>query len=206
MNYELVIFDFDGTIADSQDLMIFAYKQIAINRNIETLDDDKILELRKLSAKEIIKILGVKLWQIPSFIREARFIYSENINLIKPIDEINKLVREIRPLTKIAIVSTNSASTIKSYLKKIDLDIFDDIIEAGLFNKSNSINKLIKKYKINKTKAIYIGDEVRDIESSKKSGISCISVAWGMNTIEFLEQNTNFKVAKKPQDLLDYLK
>lgn len=205
MKHSLVIFDFDGTIVDSSGLMLDVYKKIAAEKNISFPESDEISELRKLSTRELMKMFKIRFWQIPGFIKNARELYSKNINQIVEISEMTNLIRKIKDEAKIAIVSTNSAATIKNYLESINLNIFDDIIEASLFDKSRGIKKLMKKYNVQIDQTIYIGDETRDIEASKRAGVKCISVLWGLNHKDALEKLSPYKIASRPAELLELL-
>jgi len=205
MKHSLIIFDFDGTIVDSSGLMLDVYKKIAAEKNIPFPESDEISELRKLSTRELMKMFKIRFWQIPRFIKNARELYSKNINQIVEISEMTNLIRKIKDEAKISIVSTNSAATIKNYLESINLNIFDDIIEASLFDKSRSIKKLMKKYNVQIDQTVYIGDETRDIEASKKAGVKCISVLWGLNHKDALGKLDPYKIASRPAELLELL-
>jgi phosphoglycolate phosphatase-like HAD superfamily hydrolase len=52
---------------------------------------------------------------------------------------------------------------------------------------------------------VYVGDEVRDIEAARKSGINCISVSWGFNTKELLQKHSQ-TVVSSPTELLQAIK
>ena len=60
-------------------------------------------------------------------------------------------------------------------------------------------------YKIDKSKAYYIGDETRDIEAAKKNHIKSIAVTWGYNSETALEKYDPSYIAKTPKDLLTIL-
>ncbi len=52
---------------------------------------------------------------------------------------------------------------------------------VSLFGKESKLKKVLKLSGIDKKDAIYIGDELRDIQASKKIGLHCGSVIWGVN-------------------------
>jgi len=50
------------------------------------------------------------------------------------------------------------------------------------------LKKVLKLSGIDKRDAIYLGDELRDIQASKKVGLSCGSVTWGVNDADALAE------------------
>ncbi|MEA2095932.1 MAG: HAD hydrolase-like protein, partial [Candidatus Cloacimonadota bacterium] len=57
---------------------------------------------------------------------------------------------------------------------------------VSVFGKDSKLKKVLKMSGIKKEDAIYIGDELRDIQASKKVGIPCGSVTWGVNDADAL--------------------
>ena len=50
-----------------------------------------------------------------------------------------------------------------------------------------------------------MGDEIRDIDAAKKTGIKVIAVGWGFNSQEALAaQNPNFLI-ERPQELIEIM-
>ncbi|MBN2421059.1 HAD-IA family hydrolase, partial [Candidatus Woesearchaeota archaeon] len=93
------------------------------------------------------------------------------------------------------IMSSNSEKTIKNILKKEKTSVDFIISENALFGKHFIFNKIIKKFKINKTQLLYVGDELRDIDAAKKAGIKIIAVTWGYNSKSSLKRaNPDFVV------------
>ena len=56
-------------------------------------------------------------------------------------------------------------------------------------------------YRNSMDEIIYVGDEMRDIEASKKVGIPVIAVSWGLNKREALESFKPDQMAHSPKDL-----
>lgn len=67
---DTVIFDFDGVIADSGE--IFAETLQEVLKRSEPFSDEEIKTLRNSSAQEVIRILGIKKWQIPRFVIQGK--------------------------------------------------------------------------------------------------------------------------------------
>ena len=77
--------------------------------------------------------------------------------------------------------------------------------EANYFGKTRLLKKIINQYKLDKSRVFYIGDETRDIEAAKQSGLHSIAVTWGFNSEKILSQHEPDFIARKPEDLLTIL-
>ncbi len=67
-----IIFDFDGTIADTFDIA----SNIIINNSkylkCKQLTKQEVLDLKDLHAKEVLKYLNIAFWRAPLFVRRLR--------------------------------------------------------------------------------------------------------------------------------------
>jgi len=96
---------------------------------------------------------------------------------------------------------------VTEFLKANDLDNLFDFIYSGvtIFGKTTIINNVLKQQQIKLQEVIYVGDETRDIEASKKANIKVIAVTWGFNSPEVLaRQNPDFLV-HQPSELLEII-
>ncbi|MDP8269528.1 MAG: HAD hydrolase-like protein [Candidatus Tenebribacter davisii] len=190
MKYKLIIFDFDGTLADSFPWFIKMMDVITDKFKIQKIDEDQIPELRKLDSLNFIKHLNIPLYKIPRISAFMRNMMNEHIDEIKLFPGVEDLYYQLKEKGyKIAVVSTNSEENIIKVLGK-DLYAMNDHFVGGvsLFGKESKLRKVLKLSGIEKKDAIYIGDEMRDILASKKIGLPCGAVTWGVNDTEALAE------------------
>jgi phosphoglycolate phosphatase-like HAD superfamily hydrolase len=103
----------------------------------------------------------------------------------------------------LGIVTSNTEKNVLRFLEINHITSFDFIHdEKNIFGKGRTIKSVIKKYRLNKNEAVYVGDEVRDIEAAEKSGIRSISVSWGFNTKKLLQRHSASTIVNTPQELL----
>ena len=193
-----VIFDFDGTLADT-----FALGSQLINEYADQLGYKQIdfAANKDKSARELIKMSGVRFWQIPGFIRFFRKKSVERAAEVKAFDGIPDLVRRLYDNGfQLGIMTTNSAQTISIFLQKYGLtDLFTYIKpEISLFGKKRAIRRARRHLK---SEIIYIGDELRDIEACRATDVPIISVSWGFNSTEILEKNNPGMVAASAEEV-----
>lgn len=206
-NLPQIIFDFDGTIADTLPALVDTIKKIAYNygySNVNITQED----IRTSSIKSILKKNEFSLLKLPLLIRQVLKELFNNIDNIQPINGIIELINNLNNIGfKLSIISSNNSSNIKKFLINYNLEYrFDHIYSySGIFSKHKSINKFLNKHKLEKENIIYIGDEVRDIEAAKVSGIKIIAVTWGFNEHIMLKNHNPDFIAAKPNDILKFL-
>lgn len=197
-----IAFDFDGTIADSFELFVEAFRKVAPVKEPESIDIEK---LRGMSVKEVIKILGVKKWQIPKLVVDGRKEMANGVADLEVFPGIHDVLKQLKKSgDQMFILSSNSPENIRKCLEKNGLaDYFEDIIgDIGLTAKKKAIKTLAKMVD---QELIYVGDEVRDVEAARKAGVKCIAVSWGFNTREALEKSGPEKIISEPKQLIEKL-
>ena len=202
-----IIFDFDGTVADSIDLALKVGNEIAKKHNFDQLTMDGLREINNYPIKERSKKIGIPLYRLPTLSVEFLFRYRQLINTLKVFDGIKNIIMKLsKEGYYLSIISSNSVENIKFFLKNNQLEVFNNIISSNnLFGKNQSISKYMRKNRISPDELIYIGDELRDIEACKKTCVKIICVVWGFDSIELLKTGNPDYIANKPEDILSII-
>lgn len=206
--FKHVIFDFDGTIADSIDLSLVIYNELAKKYHYRTITIEELREMNNLPIKERLKKIGIPLYRIPQLILETMGLYKKNIHLLKTFDGIKEVLIKLKKEGYVlSIISSNSVENIQSFLTKHHLDYFDHIVsEKNLFGKHKSMHRYCRQHKLHPNDILYIGDEIRDIEACRLIPIKIISVAWGFDSLELLKSRRPDYLANRPSDVLSIIK
>ncbi len=199
-----ILFDFDGTIADSIFLILQIVNDVLKVYGYPEIDNKKFSEMRDNSLHSALKKLSISPFLLPFMFLHGRMLFRKRRDTIQPIDGIKKAIESlIEKEYKIGIISSNSRGTIDQFLEKNSFPFIDYKYNSiNLFGKDKIIQNCLEQHAINKRDAIYIGDEVRDIEASHKNGIKCISVTWGFNSKKSLEIAKPNLVVEKVDDLV----
>jgi len=105
--------------------------------------------------------------------------------------------------TNLYILSSNREENIKEFLVNNNMNYLKKIIgNVPIFKKGKSITQLLSVENLNIKEVIYVGDEVRDIDSCREIGIKILSVGWGYNSPESLKTKKPDFFIEKPQELL----
>jgi phosphoglycolate phosphatase len=179
-----VIFDFDGTMADTQQSSIDIYNILAAKYGYQVFDEAEVARLRASSWKELIKASRVPMRKIPKLLAEGQGILEDMIRGLPPIDlGLPDVLRELRSdMGVLGVISSNTKTNIRAFFDAHDIDVFDFIASAALFSKRKAITHALRKYGLPADNALYVGDEVRDIEAAHMAGLRCVAVDWGFNT------------------------
>lgn len=197
-----IIFDFDGTVADSFGVMMEIFEEHKKEFGFENFGEKELKIYRELGVAELIKKRNISVWKILKILRVGKKLMNQKIKLIKPFEGMREMLMELKKKGLVlGIISTNSEKNIKDFFKRNKMDLFDYVVGKGsLFGKTRVIKNILKKRKLNKEEVLYIGDEVRDIEACRKIGIKIAAVTWGFSDEKLLARNKpDFLVEKFKQ-------
>lgn len=201
-----LIFDFDGTLADSFDTLLAIFEEI--HARPQKLTESEIADLRGRPIKEIIRYLKIKRWRLPRLIIKAKGLMSVKMTDVKTFPGLAAALKELnRQGHQMFILSTNNQANIAVFLKNNGMAGYFSAIygDIGLRSKSSALKKIIRKQGLVRSDCIYIGDEVRDIEAARKAGVKSAGVTWGFNNPESIEAAKPDIVVRRPAELAKYL-
>jgi len=204
MASKVLIFDFDGTIADSRMTLVKIANELAEEFGYEPVTEGDIMRLSNLSSKDVILQSPIPAYKLPFLLRRVKKELNQHIIHLKPFDGIEEALVNLKERNYyLGIITSNLTENVLEFLKKNNLaQYFDFVYSANtLFGKHKTINKAIRKHKLLKEKIIYVGDETRDIEAAKKSQIKVAAVTWGFNSAHVLSQYNPDFILYKPQQL-----
>jgi phosphoglycolate phosphatase len=208
MTQKVIIFDFDGTIADTLDALVSIANRLALEFGYVQITQQELSLLRNLTSREIIKYSGISVLKIPFLVKKVKSELKNKIHEFKPIPGIKEALIELKEHGyRLGIITSNSKDNVTEFLKNNDLASLFDFIYSGvtIFGKTTIINNVLKQKQIKPQQVIYVGDETRDIEASKKANIKVIAVAWGFNSPEVLAQQKPDFLIHNPSELLTVL-
>jgi HAD superfamily phosphatase (TIGR01681 family) len=208
MSKKVIVFDFDGTLADTFDALVMISNRLALEFGYPPTTPEEIPKIKNLSSREIIRQSGVSLLKLPFFLKKIReYLHQEILNLQTIPGIQDSLVQLKHEGYCLGILTSNSEENVKLFLKKHGMqDLFSFIYsETSLFSKDKSIRKLMKKNNLSLDEILYVGDETRDIEASKKIHIKVIAVTWGFNSGEVLAKHNPDFLIQQPSELIEIL-
>lgn len=206
MTAKVILFDFDGTIADTYQAVANITNQLSTEFGYKVLDQEELLLIKNLSSREIVKRSEISIFKLPFLVRRIRAELSKEIAELESIQDIKQVLFELKHRGYVlGIVTSNIKENVDIFLAKNQLDSLFRYIYSGtaIFGKHRVINQVIREHKLNRSDVIYIGDETRDIRSARKSRVRAIAVSWGFNSAEVLQEYQPDYLVNCPQELLE---
>jgi phosphoglycolate phosphatase-like HAD superfamily hydrolase len=201
-----IIFDFDGTIADSFALVVGLAHELTGRH--EPLPPEEITRLRSMSLLHVAQDLQVRPWKVPFLIARGRRLMRSRMPAVHPFGNMPQTIQTLSAAGhELYIMSSNSVQNITPFLKryKMSHEFIQIYGGASLLGKARVLKKVIKQHKLDPAQTFYIGDEVRDIEAAKHAGIAIISVTWGYNDRKILSKHQPNFFAASPADITDII-
>ncbi len=206
MKYRLLIWDFDGTLADTLQTGLEIYNQLAERHKLVPVTDPDAV--RGMSSQKFLKAHKISLFKLPRLVREFLALQKNYLTEIRVFPEIPQTLERLRRENlQLGVVSSNSEENIRTCLKANGVeDQFDFIVGfSRLFGKERALRRIVKRQRIAKQEVLYVGDEIRDIEAARRVGLDIASATWGFNTRESLAKQEPTFVFDNPTELLHRL-
>lgn len=196
-----VVFDFDGTIANSFDYLVAFMSREAGKE----LTKDEKAALHGLSMARIGRRLGISWFRLPFLFFKGRRKMRPAIRKIEPFEGMPEVVRTLHKQGYgLFILSTNTTPNIRHFLKRHELDAYFTEIYGGvgMFGKAPALRRLLREQQVEVRKAVYVSDELRDAMAAQSIGLRIIAVSWGFARALDLKAEGVSGLAKKPADIL----
>jgi phosphoglycolate phosphatase-like HAD superfamily hydrolase len=201
-----VIFDFDGTIANTLPIVIELVEKWSVSDTKLTVE--LVEELRGMSAQQALKRVGIPLRKVPSLITQGRKELLEKLSDAQPFPDILEVIRELSNTCNLYVMSSNSGDNINRFLHNYKVSQYFKKVygNVSVFGKTKVLKRIIKHEKLDKDLTVYVGDETRDIEAAHKINLRIISVVWGYNNEQIISQYHPDYMIDQPKELLTILK
>lgn len=203
-----IIFDFDGTLADSFSAIIQKLVPQADEFKFRKINQDEIAGLKDLTSREVIKYLKIPFYKLPAILRHARECMRDESPLLSTFMNLPEVLKELHMDCSLGILTSNSSENVVSWLNRHKIAHLFTFIhtEFSYFGKKHMLKKLIKSCQMDPLQTFYIGDETRDIDAARKCKINSIAVSWGFNSETALIQSSPNYIARIPQDIIAIVK
>lgn len=182
--YDLVLFDWDGTLFDSWSWFTRALNDAAVRYRFRQADAVEGERLRSLRPRQILRELGLSWWKLPFFTRYMRARLAADLHDVHVFPGTPDLIARLADArVGLGIVTTNSERNVRNRLGPSTAGrISYYACDISMFGKASRIRRVAARSGVPLSRAILIGDEIRDIEAAQAAGIASGAVAWGYAT------------------------
>ena len=202
-----VVFDFDGTIADTFLEGFRILNTLADEFGFKKLPMEELDGARDFSTRDLIKKLGIPKIKLPRISKRGTELMTDHISEIKPCVGMLDLVRDLHQRGyRLGILTSNSETNVSAFLKQNDIEVFEFIKSSSkLLGKSSVIRHILKDHKLQPKDILFVGDEIRDIEAAHETGIHMAAVTWGYNSPVVIKASAPDYIFDAPQQIADLL-
>jgi phosphoglycolate phosphatase len=202
---DLIIFDFDGTLADSIPGAVAAIQSMLKTLNYPAKSVEEINSHVGFGEEPLVS--GSIGSNDPQKVKEAMGVYfdryqKEHINKIQLYPHVKETLEHFKD-KKMVILSNKKQGFIKVILKNHGIDKYFSEVLGGdtapcLKPDPCEVLNILSRHKVEKGRALFVGDMTVDIETGKNAGILTCGVTYGFDGRGKLE-------AAKPDMLIDKL-
>ncbi len=181
-NYEVFLFDFDGTLFDTLDSSIYVFEE-AYRRMGVSIDRSSVLRLTREPISSSYKRIMGNMDNFDKFIEHINeLVFSDKVtNMAVIYEDTKSIIKYLKDNEKIiGIVTSNAKDHLLDVLKRFDLENSFDVIVG---NREASTPKpspipILKALELldykDKEKVVYIGDALNDALAAINAGVKPI--------------------------------
>lgn len=210
MKFSFIIFDFDGTVADTRrgifDSIIYALTSYGYE-----VPDERVLNsfLGPPLYESFQKTTSCSDETAKALTAKYRELYTDNaMYRLELFPGVKDMLKELKSKgVKLAIASSKPEKFFAKLLRHLEIDgYFHVVCGASLGDihntKSEIIAKAMKEMGAEKDKTLMVGDRVFDIDGAKENGIKSAGVVFGFDYTEELENAGADFIVKTTKELL----
>ncbi len=184
--FELIIFDWDGTLSDSVGLITDLMIQSFLLHNVTPPSKMEVADILGIKLSEAFKILLKEKDQNASELIMNSYIdlYNQSSNKVKLFDGVELGIKELhRYGYKIAIATGGGRNYLDSCLAQTSIKEYLSVTKTSddCFSKPHPqmCNEIMNELIIEPEKSIVVGDSIHDLQMAKNAGISSLAVTYG---------------------------
>lgn len=211
MNKKNVIFDWDGTLADTRRRQFAFYQDIASQLGKKPFASyEAFCDVEAQSSTDwmvVYKYLGLDAEQI----KEADQLYPQYLmdtaGQVKLFDGIDHMLEQLRKLgIEVGIVSGNYSESITKALQSNGVQVAHVVGYEFRYRKPDprALQACLNRFRSGSiSNTALVGDTRKDIDAAKLSGMDCLVATWGYEPIEMLvAHDPQARLLERPSEII----
>lgn len=214
-SYKLFIFDFDGTLGDTQECIIASYQQAIRINNLPLVEREQIIHCMGLSLPQVLKKLtndALEESVYEKLMLDYRSLYKELLpQKTKLFPQVIETLQQLKEKNRLLSVATSKKTDLVTLNCKylhianfFDLYIGDDKVSQPKPH-PEMLATTLTALNINKSDAVMIGDSTFDIEMGNRLGMDTIAVTWGAHPEASLRRANPTRTIHQFSELLAFV-
>lgn len=197
----VIMFDFDGVIADSYDVFFETFTAVCAEMGFDRLNSrEAFLKLFEGNLLQQLLKAGFPLWRLKALVKRFEPRIAEANQKIQPFPGMPELLCELAAGHPVYIITSNVSSTVEAFCARFTIVGIRDVIgaekEASKVKKIRAVRKLHRGHV-----PYYIGDTKGDMIEGKAARATTVAAAWGWHPIATLREGAPDIVVHAPDEL-----
>ena len=212
---KLVIFDFDGTLADTKENIILTFQMTMKELGVEIKSRQECAATIGLTLEDAFKVLypGMAAEKYALLRDTYRSIFKENRKILVPglFPEVMDTLEELRRRGYLmSIASSRLSPSLHSFLEDMKIaHLFEYAVGGDNVEHPkpapDAVLQILRHYNLSAEEAFVVGDMPFDINMATNAGVKSCGVTWGnADAAQLKESGANYIIDKMSQ-LLEIL-
>jgi phosphoglycolate phosphatase len=187
-SYDAVIFDFDGTLADSFAWFLAALAEVAPRHGFRAPRAHELDSLRGMAPAVLMRKLGIAPLQVAPLALRLRRRMASELDRIALFEGVPALLEALRRFgIRTAIVTSNSRPNVEHLLGRKHASMIDHYgCNAALLGKRRKLRAACTALGVPRVRVLCVGDELRDADAAEAEGLAFAAVGWGFARADVL--------------------
>jgi phosphoglycolate phosphatase len=202
----LILFDFDGVLADTlADMLRFAQEvcdELGVKHTVVQID---LSELEVMSFATFGRACEVPEYLVDEFVRKCTGKFAEMKSPPVIFDGLGEVVRKLEESHLLAVVTGNTEANVRAFLEEHGLE---GCVRAvyGVDMPGSKVEKILmakSQFAADGEAVFMVGDSVSDVREAREAGVKSIAVNWGHQSMGRLVGAVPDYVVRLPEELID---
>jgi phosphoglycolate phosphatase len=207
MPYKLIIFDFDGTIADTLEEGRQILNQLAEYYKFQPLEQQDLQKAKGMTLSEFIRFLEIPKRKVPRILSKGKRMLRANIRNVQVNPGMEQTLYRLKDDGwMMGILTSNTKENVDLFLRSHGLKVFEFVSSVRkLTGKHKHLRAILKTFSLHPGQALYIGDETRDVKASNRVNMPIAACTWGFNNRQALEAFNPTFIVDEPHELMEII-
>ncbi len=201
MNGKLILFDFDGVIANSFEVFFREFTSACAEMGFDRLNSKEAF-LNLFEGNLVLNVIkaGFPPWKLRELFHRFQPRIAKANDSVSAFEGIREMLHNLSNQFPVYIISSNLTEAVQRFLQREKIDGIQDVLGADVeTSKVKKIKRVWKKH--SGATAYYIGDTSGDVYEGKEAGAITVAVTWGWHEIDRLMRAKPHHIVHTPREL-----
>ena len=183
----LIVFDLDGTIADSRELARQSYKRLFPLLGCGEITDEQADSFNGPDADEICRVMGVGSEKRPLYDKLLDELDAELVHSVGRVyPGVMEMLQALAPHAHLAILTNGSTHYLQTNIDVFGLAPYIGLCSGFVSGVTKAQRIAMWERELSARRVICVGDRKSDVDNARAAGAIAVGVTYGMGSREEL--------------------